>query len=169
MADEAKKSGSPIRLLLGLFGIILLAGVTMLAYLQYSQKHSESTEAGHEAPHEDVTKTPPGTTVAPKAEPFTVNLADADPAYVYRVDIKLNIRYPEDAQKEAAVAAEVELRKAQICDIINDILAQKHYAEIMSKGPDAYRFDVLRKVNSVLTRGEIHDIYAIDPIAIPAR
>lgn len=165
MADEANKSGSPLRLLLGLFMVILLAGAALLAYLQIGPRIGSSQ--GHEETTAE-TKTPPGTTVAPWDQSFLVNLADTDPVYVYKVDIKFNIRYPEEPDKESVVKEEIITRKAQISDIINDILMQQHYADIMSKGPDNYRYEILRRVNSVLTRGEIHDIY-IEGLAIPTR
>lgn len=166
MADEQKKdskkagkSKSPMGMIVGITVLLLLCGGAYLGMRWYSltQPMRNAQAAGN------VAKPPPGNTVP--LEVFLVNLRDPED-YIYKVDIKLNVLYPDDKKTEDQVVTELRERNAQIRDLINEILLRLSKSELDNDPDRIYRHEIKRKINQVLATGEINDVY-IEDLIIP--
>lgn len=138
--------------------ILTLVGAGGFLYFRYTQlKASQAQDT-------KIDVLPPGTTIL--LADFPVNISGPDSDYIYKVEIKGNIVYPDDTRRTDAVVKEIQQRKAQIEDLINELLARQRYSELTREGPAVYKQELLTRINSVLQNGEIRDLY-ITGIIVP--
>ncbi len=99
-------------------------------------------------------------------EKFTGNLAAPDDQYIYSADVSVNIDpkpgiSDSEAIKEFGIESE-ELRSKypMILDIIQRILSSKRRTEITtSAGQDKVRMQIKQKLNQVLDKSEVVEVY----------
>jgi flagellar basal body-associated protein FliL len=87
---------------------------------------------------------------------FTVNLLDTDQRRYLKVTLTLGY-------EERGLAKELEQRKAQIRDTIINVLRNQKVEDVLdTNGTDNLRRVMINELNSVLSRGDIKDIYFTD-------
>ena len=86
-------------------------------------------------------------------ESFTVNLADENGAHFAKVDVEIEA-------DDAFVRDEIGKLRPKIRDFVNVMLSSKTYDQVVSQdGKDFLREGIRNKINGMLTRGQIKNIY----------
>ncbi|MBS4032709.1 MAG: flagellar basal body-associated FliL family protein [Clostridiales bacterium] len=87
---------------------------------------------------------------------FTVNLLDTDTRRYLKVTLTLGY-------EERALTKELEQRKAQVRDVIINVLRNQTVEDILdAEGTNKLRRVMITELNTILSRGEIKDIYFTD-------
>ena len=156
--SEEKKSGGGSKLLLIIIIVLLLLLLViggLVAYFllssnpnqQQDQQALQKIEKKHKA--SDLTDIGP---IYP-LDPFTVNLVSSNADRYLKCKIDLELDSP-DLQKE------IDKKLPAIRDMIIQILSSKTVEEIQTaKGKEKLKEEIKRKINSILTTGEIRHVY----------
>lgn len=151
---EKKKGG--IKKLLIVF-IIIIAVVALVVGVSVVVSGLYLREAGGREKEQDVTPqdaNPLYKMYGP--QDFTVNLLDTDQRRYLKVTITLGY-------EDKALTKELEQRKAQVRDtIISELRKQKVEDVFDAIGTDKMRQVMINELNTILSRGEIKDIYFTD-------
>jgi flagellar FliL protein len=90
---------------------------------------------------------------------FIVNLADPGGNRYLKVSMQVEL-------SDEKLAEELEKRKPQVRDIILTVLSSKTYAEISTaQGKLALKQEIIRRVNLILTTGNIVNLYFMEFVA----
>lgn len=145
---EEKKDGKKNILLIGviilfIFLILLLiGGAVAFFYLGFPGGAAGSSDDVVQDPEHQFT-----------VENFIVNLADSEQRRFLKASMVFTY-HEEDLQEE------LEGRKAQLRDMIIDILRNKKVAEIEEAGStERIRSKIVSEVNEMLSEGEIEEVY----------
>lgn len=153
--DEDAAGGSPSKMLaiLVIVNLVLTLGVGgAVGYMFVTQSKAEPAAAGTAGVADDV-ELPPEPVGTYSFEPFIVNLMDA--ANIRYVKVKMEVELSSTEVEE-----EIELRKPQLRDMVNAILSNRTYGELLGvRGKTQLREELLRRMNQSLTEGEITRIY----------
>lgn len=86
---------------------------------------------------------------------FTVNLIDPSGVRYLKVGISMSL-----PSKNKDLATEIENRLPKLKDTVITILSSKTFEEITTpQGKIALRQEILRRINSILTKGKVMEIY----------
>lgn len=130
--------------------VIAVSGLVSAIYLR--EAGSRSTEAGEAPKRESAGR--PYRMYGP--QDFTVNLADTAQRRYLKVTVTL-------AYEEKALAKELEQRKAQVRDVIIDILRSRTVDDIFDiEGTEKLRGDIIDRLNGILNGGAIREVYFTD-------
>lgn len=169
VAEEAKAAaaapagggGGKQSLLLIVLAVVNMIAVGAVGFMLYSSRQKEAKEntieqvvqGEAEAQHEDHAKEAlPKAPVVP-LETFIVNLAGSKGRRILRLDLELEV-------SDSKVVAEIDLRKAQIRDIIIIMLSGRTYDQIAAKdGKNELREDFKGTLNAFLTKGKVTNVY----------
>jgi flagellar FliL protein len=163
MAESAKETAEPpkkpkpklIWILAGLFILLLLGGGGFWGFRYY--KGSKPAAAGQGAQQEKAKKSEMKATL--HLEPFLVNLADKDTVRFVKVTFQLGLAdatLGEELSKEPVVLAATR-------DTIISLLSSKTAEEILTPaGKEKLREEVRNRVNAVLPRGKVGEVYITD-------
>ena len=152
MAEEAPKKGGKKKLILLIVIVLVLvgAGAGAFMFLKGSKgKEGAKKEEGAktEAKKEGVFK---------KLDPFIVNLSDEEGGRYAKVEITLALSN-KDAEKE------LEEKLPVIRDSIITIISMKKYNDLINPaGREALKREITMKLNTILTKGQVVDIYYTD-------
>lgn len=83
---------------------------------------------------------------------FLVNLADEDGKRYLKVKVSLGY----DSSK---LSTELDEKKPMLRDAIISVLRTKKAADISSKGIDTIKMEMIQRINLVLTKGQLNNIY----------
>lgn len=153
--DEEAAGGGPSKMLaiLVIVNLLLTLGVGgAVGYMFVTQSKAEPAGATTASAADDV-ELPPEPVGTYSFEPFIVNLMDA--ANIRYVKVKMEVEL-----SSIEVEEEIELRKPQLRDMVNAILSNRTYGELLGvRGKTQLREELLRRMNQSLTEGEITRIY----------
>jgi flagellar FliL protein len=89
-------------------------------------------------------------------EPFSINTSDTDEPHFLRLSIVLGY----DKGTSAEFETELNNRRIEFRDIIISIVGQKTFDQLNEQHErDALKDEIRRRINSVLQRGEIKEVY----------
>ncbi len=92
-------------------------------------------------------------------ETFIVNMMDNEGTRYLKVTIQLELQAGNE-KAAAELKLELDKRIPQLRDAILTILASKRYEEVSSaQGKLILKQEILRRVNSLLTKGQISNVY----------
>jgi flagellar FliL protein len=163
--QEQKKGGGLKFIIIILLAFIIGAGGGFAAYMFLFKKN---TPVPQTAPQNQTMSQQAAQAVAPpvthrneilpkfKLDPFIVNLADTDARRYLKVTITLEVS--DDKVKD-----ELKERTPEIRDIITLLLSSKKYTDISTfDGKLALKTEIMNRINVVLNRGKITNVYFID-------
>ncbi|WP_373898326.1 flagellar basal body-associated FliL family protein [Haloimpatiens sp. FM7315] len=146
---QTEKKGKSKKIIIILLVIVLAGGCGFGGYYFATRKASDSGVKSAVNMQGNVEKT------TYELGEFLINLADQDEKRYFKANIYLG--FPK---KDKKLAKELEENKSIIRDTINLSLISKKAAELENiKGLDAFKKDILTKINSKLTEGQVMDIY----------
>ncbi|EEG76518.1 flagellar basal body-associated FliL family protein [Dethiobacter alkaliphilus] len=149
--NSAPKKGSRTNLLLAIVAVLALMGVVISVYALLADREEPLFGGGAQA-EEEVAG--PFRQFGPLD--FTVNLSDSGQRNYLKATITL-------AYEERRLAGELEERKAQIRDLIINTMRSKAVNDVSDgDGTEKLRGELIEEVNSVLSGGEIVEIYFTD-------
>ncbi len=153
--DEEAAGPGPSKMVtvLVITNLLLTLGVGgFVGYMFVTQSKAETVleTTGGEGEELDLPPDPVGTY---SFEPFIVNLMDAANIRYVKVTMEVELNTQE-------VEEELETRKPQIRDMVNAILSNRTYGELLGvRGKTQLREELLRRMNQSLTTGSITRIY----------
>jgi len=154
---EEKKSGGGSKLLLIVIIILLLLLLVIggvVAYFLLSNNNTDQQQPQQQK-IEKKHKVSDLADIGPiyPLDPFTVNLVSANADRYLKCKIDLELDSP-DLQKE------IDKKLPAIRDMIIQILSSKTVEEIQTaKGKEKLKEEIKRKINSILTTGQIRNVY----------
>ncbi len=153
--DEEVSGGGPSKMLaiLVIANLLLTLGVGgFVGYMFVTQSKAETVTVAAEGDGEDL-DLPPDPVGTYSFDPFIVNLMDAANIRYVKVTMEVELSAQE-------VEEELETRKPQIRDMVNAILSNRTYGELLGvRGKTQLREELLRRMNQSLTTGSITRIY----------
>ncbi len=153
--DEEEAGGGPSKLLaiLVIGNLLLTLGVGgFVGYMFVTQSKAEPASSSAAGASEGL-ELPPEPAGTYAFEPFIVNLMDA--ANIRYVKVTMEVELSSEA-----VVDELEIHKPAIRDMVNAILSNRTYGELLGvRGKTQLREELLRRMNQSLTAGEITRIY----------
>ena len=153
--EEKKEGGSKLLLIVIIVLLLLLLIIGgLVAYFllssnpkQDNQQPTPQQEKKHKV--SDLTKMGP---IYP-LDPFTVNLVSSNADRYLKCKISFELDSP-------ALQQELDKKLPAIRDLIISILSSKSVEEIQTaKGKEKLKEEIKRKVNAILTTGEIRNVY----------
>jgi len=153
---EEKKSGGGSKLLLIVIIILLLLLLVIGGVVAYFLLSNNNTD--QQQPQQKIEKKHKVSDLASigpiyPLDPFTVNLLSANADRYLKCKIDLELDSP-DLQKE------IDKKLPAIRDMIIQILSSKTVEEIQTaKGKEKLKEEIKRKINSILTTGQIRNVY----------
>ena len=153
--SKGEENGAPQKknrtnLLLAIVAVLALIGIAISVYTLFFNNAAPVTEDEEET----VEIAGPYRQFGPLD--FTVNLADSGQRNYLKVTVAL-------AFEERGLAGELEERKAQVRDLIIDVLRSKAVADVNhSEGTNQLREELIVEINSIISAGEIREIYFTD-------
>ncbi|MGB9667933.1 MAG: flagellar basal body-associated FliL family protein [Thermosulfidibacteraceae bacterium] len=152
MTEEAPKKGGKKKLILILVVVLLLVGGGVGAFIFLK---GSKGKGGEQAKGESKAETTKGTAFK-KLDPFIVNLSDEGGGRYAKVEITL-------ALSDKKVEKEVEEKLPIIRDSIITIISMKKYDDLVNPaGKETLKREIMMKLNSILTTGQVVDIYYTD-------
>lgn len=162
-APEAAPSGgsskAPILLIaLAVINMLVVAGVGFMLFQNRKKEAAEPklehvVKGEHETHEHEKTEEKSVVGKIIPLETFIVNLAGSKGRRIAKVNIELEISGEN-------LMTEIEQRKAQIRDMIIILLSGKTYDQVATKeGKDQLREEIMKTVNSFLTKGKINQVY----------
>lgn len=147
---KEKKGSKVILIVVGLVvGLVLIGGVAFGAY--YFAAKSIVPAASTEAPAKSNGKN--AEVITFELDEFLVNLADeGKPRY-----LKAKIFIGYTASEE--LTAELTAKKPILRDTVNNILRTKKTTELSTQGEEEIKKLLTTKINDVLTKGKITNVY----------
>ncbi|MCX8058400.1 MAG: flagellar basal body-associated FliL family protein [Spirochaetes bacterium] len=144
-----------IKIILIIIGLILLIAISVT--VSYFVTKSMVEKPQMEATYESTTaKLEPYSTWEPGE--FSINTADIDE--VHFVSVKIALAFDKN---NTILASELDSRKAQIRDMINNILSSKFMRELVTiEGKNNLKLEIKNSINNILKNGRISDVYFID-------
>ena len=154
--EEKKEGGSKLLLIVIIVLLLLLLIIGgLVAYFLLSsnpkQDNQQQPTPKQEKKHKvsDLTKMGP---IYP-LDPFTVNLVSSNADRYLKCKISFELDSP-------ALQQELDKKLPAIRDLIISILSSKSVEEIQTaKGKEKLKEEIKRKVNAILTTGEIRNVY----------
>jgi flagellar FliL protein len=155
--EENEKSGGSNKLLLVVIIVLLLflliiGGVVAYFLLSGDEEAPTQPEAQKMEKKKKVSDL---TEIGPiyPLDPFVVNLVSSNAARYLKCKIDLELDSPELQQ-------EIDKKLPAIRDLIIRILSSKTVEEIQtSKGKEKLKEEIKRKINEILTTGEVRNVY----------
>ena len=153
--EEKKEGGSKLLLIVIIVLLLLLlviGGLVAYFLLSSSPKKDNQQPTPQEVKKHKVSSLTKMGPIYP-LDPFTVNLvsSNADRYLKCKIDFELD---------SPALQKEVDQKLPAIRDMIISILSSKSVEEIQTaKGKQKLKDEIKRKVNSILTTGEIRNVY----------
>jgi len=155
---EEKKEGGGSKLLLIIIIVLLLLLLIIggvVAYFLLSSNDQDQAQQQQQEKVEKKHKVSDMTEVGPiyPLDPFVVNLVSSNANRYLKCKINLELDAPELQQ-------EADKKLPAIRDMIIQILSSKSVEEIQTaKGKEKLKEEIKRKINSILTTGEIKHVY----------
>jgi flagellar protein FliL len=101
-------------------------------------------------------------------EPFLVNLADADSACYLKVTFQLGLAEKEEEKEGAGTGIKDPVLLAAVRDAVISLLSSKSSAQILTpEGKDKLREEIRTRLNSVVPKLNIHEVYIVDFVVSP--
>lgn len=164
MAEEAQVAQTPSKpkrkvLLIASLGAVALCLVIIAGGIVFIK----STTPGENDPAVSPEKQTPDKAIKPLETKvlgsFIVNLAPPDESIYLAVDMVLAFR-ADDKKVFDALAAEIDARLPQLKHHVNMILSGKKKKDVSTpEGKERLNREVLRALNSLLTAGQIEELY----------
>ncbi|MBI3090185.1 MAG: flagellar basal body-associated FliL family protein [Candidatus Tectomicrobia bacterium] len=149
-ASSSKKRGLMTMILLGGFVLVLLAG-GYVAYTTFLARPTSEAKASARPAGKEGNRNEPGPIIPMKT--FIVNLADTSGKRYLKLNMEIEIS-DKELQKE------IDQRQAQMRDSILVLLSSKRYADIStSLGKNQLRSQLIARLNKLLPRGEVKQLY----------
>jgi flagellar basal body-associated protein FliL len=143
-----KKKRKFSSLILGAVAVLAVMGISISLYTFFMSK--ENTPAPETAATVD------GPYLIYGPQDFTVNLSDGAQRRYLKVTMALGY-------EEKKLAKELEQRSVQIRDLIIEVLRNRSADDVENgKGTTALRTDLIAKINEILSKGTIKEIYFTD-------
>jgi flagellar FliL protein len=156
-APERKKPG--LLLIIGGILTLALAGGGGFAAFKYFRKGSTAKTEGHASSSEKAKKAREAILSTLNLDPFIVNLADREEVRYVKASFKLGL----GGEKEAEELGKNSVFLAATRDAIISLLTAKKSEEILTpEGKDALRKDILKKVNTLMPKGKVEEVYIVD-------
>lgn len=157
---DAKAQRPTLFIILAVINMLIVAGVGVMFYMGKKKEAEGNTiqkvvEGEHAAQTHDAEEKKKDTFVGKMIpmETFLVNLAGSKGRRV----AKINMEFEVEGDR---IAEEIEVRKAQVRDIIIILLSSKSFEEVSIKeGRDSLRTEIKDTVNGFLTSGKIKNVY----------
>lgn len=152
---EEKKSGGGSKLLLIVIIVLLLLLLIIGGLVAYFLLSSSNTQQAPQPQQIKKHKVSDLAQIGPiyPLDPFTVNLVSSNADRYLKCKIDLELSSP-DVQKE------IDKKLPAIRDMIIQILSSKTVEEIQTaKGKEKLKEEIKRKINSILTTGEVRHVY----------
>jgi len=153
--EEKKEGGSKLLLIIIIVLLLLLLIIGgVVAYFLLSSNNEDQNQPQQQK-IEKKHKVSDMSEIGPiyPLDPFVVNLVSANANRYLKCKIDLELDSPELQQ-------EVDKKLPAIRDLIIQILSSKSVEEIQTaKGKDKLKEEIKRKINSILTTGEIKHVY----------
>jgi flagellar FliL protein len=159
VAPEKKKS--KLILIIGGALVLALVGGGGLFALKYFKKSDPAKTAKHSSASEkDKDKKGKEEILSTlNLESFLVNLADKDESRYVKASFKLGL----GGEKEAEELGKNSVFLAATRDAIISILTSKTSEELLTaEGKDALRKEILTKVNVLMAKGKVQEVYIVD-------
>ena len=156
--EEKKDSGGGNKLLLIVIVVLLLLLLViggLVAYFLLSSNNEEQPPQQEQKKVEKKHKADSMAEIGPiyPLDPFIVNLVSSNANRYLKCKIDLELDSPELQQ-------EVDKKLPAIRDLIIQILSSKTVEEIQTaKGKQKLKEEIKRKINEILTTGEIKNVY----------
>ncbi len=159
MADKVAEETAPVKprlglkvIVIGVAALLLVAAGGTFAVLKYMRGTGTAAAAAEKAKKESVLSTL-------NLEPFLVNLADKEAVRFVKVTFRLGMN--EKNVEEEIGKDPVFLAAAR--DSIISLLTAKTSEEILTReGKEKLRREVQAKVNAVLPKGKVLEVYIVD-------
>ena len=145
MSEKQKKGNGSNKVIIVLLLLIVVGGVAFGAMYFISSKSTITTAK--------TTKAASVTEATYDLEELIVNLVD-DGGLLY-LKTTVYVGYEENAK----LAAELEIEKPVIRDIINTYLRSKRNSDFTTAGIVTIKKELIGRINPVLTKGQILNIY----------
>ena len=151
--ERGEKGGSKLLLIVIIVLLLLLLVIGgLVAYFLLSSPKKEQPAAQQEIKTHKVTQLTKMGPIYP-LDPFTVNLVSSNADRYLKCKINFELDSP-------ALQKEIDQKIPAIRDMIISILSSKSVEEIQtSKGKEKLKDEIKRKVNAILTTGEIRNVY----------
>jgi len=153
--EEKKEGGSKLLLIVIIVLLLLLLIIGgVVAYFLLSSNNEDQNQSQQQKV-EKKHKVSDMTEIGPiyPLDPFVVNLVSTNANRYLKCKIDLELDSPELQQ-------EVDKKLPAIRDLIIRILSSKSVEEIQTaKGKEKLKEEIKRKINSILTTGEIRHVY----------
>ncbi|AND85275.1 flagellar basal body-associated FliL family protein [Clostridium tyrobutyricum] len=176
MENKVEKAGSSKGKLVVIF-ILILAVIGAGAYIGYSKFLSSSNKTGqtqnqvqNQVPQvqntgqtQTVNSSALSQVVSSKTfqvsstDGLTVNLADTNASRY----LKVSVYFGYDEKK---LTAELTEKQPMLTDAVIGILRTKKAADIVPKNMDTIKMEIIQKVNPMLKKGQINNVYFTDLI-----
>ncbi len=153
--QEKKSGGSKLLLIIIIVLLLLLLVIGGLVAYFLLSGNSEQTQAQQPQKIEKKHKVSDLSEIGPiyPLDPFTVNLVSSNADRYLKCKINLELDSPELQQ-------EIDKKLPAVRDMIIQILSSKTVEEIQTaKGKEKLKEEIKRKLNSILTTGEIKHVY----------
>ncbi|MGE0633929.1 MAG: flagellar basal body-associated FliL family protein [Pseudobdellovibrionaceae bacterium] len=157
---ESKAQRPTLFIILAIVNMLIVAGVGVMFYLGKKKEADHNTiqkvvdgEHSTQVKEEEAKKQDGFVGKMIPMETFLVNLAGSKGRRVAKVNMEFEVEGDR-------IAEEVEVRKAQVRDIIIILLSSKTFEEVSVKeGRDSLRAEIKDTVNGFLTSGKIKNVY----------
>ena len=161
--EERPKGKFPLKMLIIAVAVLVIGALGGVAYFMVLAPRMSGQGPGGEQPalaaqQGSQQPTPAGeesATLGPmfKLDAFIANLADEGGSRYLKARVELEMG-------DAAMAGELENRLPQIRDMVLVLLSSKTFADIRTpRGKAQIRDEIIMRVNSALTTGEIRQVY----------
>ncbi len=151
-----KKGSSKKMMILGILVVLLLGGVGGAAWWLLGGGHGDERRNGgrEEQAMSDQRELEPGPVM--ELDPFLLNLADRDELRFLKVSIKLELDRPEEQ-------TDFNAKIPAIRDSLLVLLSSKESQLLRSvNGKRRVREEIMARVNTVMSRGKITNVYFTD-------
>lgn len=166
MENKAEKKGGKIKLIvIGLIALIIVGAGGYFGYSKFAKdKGTQKTAAQTTTQTTVQTKTAQSQSYLEQIvsdknlsmDEILVNLADDDGKRYMKV--KIFVGY----DKNSSLETELTDKKALIRDAIISVLRNKKAADIVPKNMDALKMELIQKINPLLKKGQINNVYFND-------
>lgn len=153
--DKKKSSGNKLMVIMIILLIIIIVGAgAFSAYYFIFSKNPKQTKNANQV--QSVSGQSQASSETYSLDEMTLNLADKDS----RRYIKLTMYVGYEKNKK--LSSELETKKPILRDAVANILRAKKSADFTSKGTEDIKQEILKRINPVLTKGKVDNIYFYD-------
>lgn len=160
--EGGKKKGGALKMIIIALIILIVVGGGGFAAMKILGGHKDQTaQAAPEAQKQEAgNPAAEAVGVLYPLETFIVNLADNDGSRYLKVTMSLELDSTEKLKED------LDTRVPQLRDAILSILSAKRYDEVSSaQGKMILKQEILRRVNSLLPKGQITNVYFTEFVA----